>query len=80
MFGSTNGPIKHLIEMVSHVQNRRKRITAFLSVNFLPIIPYAAVSRHGITSLARIPAARISHSPGTPSALTIGVMVFSVRS
>lgn len=36
----------------------RKGIIAFLSVNFLQIISYAAVPSQGTTSLARIPAAR----------------------
>jgi len=71
---------KHLTEMVFHIQNTRKGITAFLAVNFLPILSHAAVPSQEITSLARIPAARASHSPVTPSALTRGVMVFSVMS
>lgn len=71
---------KHLTEMVFHVQNMRKGITAFLSVNFLQIISYAAAASQGITSLAQIPVVRASHSPVTPSALTKGVMVFSVTS
>lgn len=43
----------------------RKGTTAFLSVNFLQIISYAAVSSQEITSLARIPVVRASHSPVT---------------
>lgn len=55
MLGYTNGPKKQLTEMVFHVQNISKGITAFLSVNYLQITTQLSPSPR-ITPLAQIPA------------------------